>query len=120
MANFPNWAQTVTSGMKSSTIMRLIITNYILLQSQIRNAIGAYGSFDNYMKAMYTSAGYLIPDSIQHDVIKNITASQHHTQHHATTHITATDPIPIGSSTKHGLISTTKYIRLLPMLIQDR
>ncbi len=109
MANFPNWTQTVTSGMQASTIMRLIITNYILLQSQVRNAMGAYSNFEGYMKAMFSSTGHLLPETLQHDIIKNITTNQHHTKFHATSHVTATNAIPIATSTKPGLISTTLY-----------
>jgi hypothetical protein len=112
MANFPNWTLTVTSGMKASTIMRMIATNYSLLQSQLRSAMGAYSNFEGYMKSAFASNGALLPETLSHDIFSNIATNQHHLKFHATSHVNGVDNIPIVTSTKPGLISTTLYKRI--------
>lgn len=109
-AQFPHWTQTVSTGTKSSTIFRAIITNYALMQSKYRDAMLPYESMEGFIKG-FSVTNRIVTGIILHDDIVK-TASQHHNKLHATSHITATDMIPLATSTVAGLMSTTQYNKL--------
>lgn len=110
LASFPHWTQTVSTGTKSSTVFRAIITNYALMQSNLRKAMLPYESMEAWTKSVIVS-NKSVTGLISHNDI-TITASQHHKKLHGTTHVTATDAIPLTTSTKHGLLSTTNYRKI--------
>lgn len=107
--NFPIWTFTVSSGTKASTAVKALVTNYNLMESAVRIAMGAMPSLEAYRKSLQQDNGNLSSGGISHTRLCNITASQHHTKLHGTTHITITDAIPMASTNSDGLMSSTQY-----------
>ena len=106
-ASFPHWTQTVSTGTKASTVFRTIITNYALIQSNLRKTMLPYESMEGLIKS-FSVTNQSISGLLSHEDIVR-TASQHHKKLHATSHITATDMIPLATSTANGLMSTTIF-----------
>ena len=107
MAQFPHWTQTVSTGTKSSTVFRAIVTNYALMQSNLRKSMLPYESMEGFIKG-FSVTNRIVTSSISHDdIIK--TASQHHNKLHATSHLIGTDSISLATSTVAGLMSTTQF-----------
>lgn len=110
---FPSWTPTtITSGIHASTIVRELITNYIAIQTNLSKIRGALADYNSYNKTYYTSTGYVITGGLSHFYLSGVTASQHHNRLHGTSHVTATDPIPIASASANGLMSTSQYAKI--------
>jgi len=107
MPNFPSWSLTVSAGLRASVVARQLVTNYNLMESSLRQAMGAMPSIEAHRKALQTDSGSVASGAYSHFYLGGITASQHHDKNHGTTHITATDPVPLASAGRNGLISST-------------
>ena len=112
MANFPNWTFTVSSGVKASSAAKALVTNYNLMESSLRQAMGAMPSIEAHRRALQSDDGTLSSGAYSHFYLGGISASQHHGKLHGTTHITSVDPIPVASAAGNGVISSSMFVKL--------
>ncbi len=112
MPNFPSWSLTVTAGLRASAVARQLVTNYNLMESSLRQAMGAMPNIEAHRKAVQADGGSVASGFYSHFYLGGITASQHHDKHHGTTHITSVDPVPVASANGNGLMSSTLHAKL--------
>ena len=112
MANFPNWTFTVSSGVKASSAAKALVTNYNLMESSLRQAMGAMPSIEAHRRALQSDDGTLSSGAYSHFYLGGISASQHHGKLHGTTHITSVDPIPVASAAGNGVMSSSMFVKL--------
>lgn len=109
MAKYPSYIATlspVTNRTIYGTAIAKELQNELLaIQADYASTIGSYGSLASYFSIIYTPGGNIKYHAISHPAIGNITASQHHNKIHGTSHVTGTDPIPLSSSERKGLMT---------------
>ncbi len=89
-----------------------IHTEIEAIQDDYVSAVGSFAILASRLAVMRTSSGTWKATTISHGAF-NISANQHHSKQHATSHLTgSSDGIPLASNEGHGYLSQTHFSKL--------
>lgn len=90
-----------------------LLDEFSVFQTDYRHCIGGFSTLATYLMVARSSTGvWSASGLIYHSNLTGITSGAHHVKLHATSHLGATDPIPLACVTQPGLMASTLASKL--------